>query len=195
VVTLPTIESSFVNHVGKGIKGFGHPDYPALRVAAEVLSATESFLWVSNRPSSVPYASQKHLPSGTSEALGWHMVPTSRSMSRLVGSCSHSTGYVLVSFDYGLLPDEPSPPQKKIGRVRTALRPLSKGQRLFVVWSMAQCVLHIKIRSPILNPWQIKLDETALDAAKSSTVYGVTKGVSTPERAVRGRFTRWFCHG
>jgi Zn-dependent M16 (insulinase) family peptidase len=54
VITLPTIESSFVNHVGKGIQGFGHPDYPALRVAAEVLSATESFLWVSNCPSSIP---------------------------------------------------------------------------------------------------------------------------------------------
>jgi Zn-dependent M16 (insulinase) family peptidase len=48
VVTLPTIESSFVNHIGKGIQGFDHPDYPALRVAAEVLSATESFLWVRN---------------------------------------------------------------------------------------------------------------------------------------------------
>lgn len=48
VVTLPTIESSFVNHVGKGIQGISHPDYPALRVASEVLSATESFLWVRN---------------------------------------------------------------------------------------------------------------------------------------------------
>jgi Zn-dependent M16 (insulinase) family peptidase len=51
VVTLPTIESSFVNHIGKGIQGFNHPDYPALRVATEVLSATESFLWVRNWPS------------------------------------------------------------------------------------------------------------------------------------------------
>ena len=32
--------------MGKGIQGFEHPDYPALRVAVEVLSATESFLWV-----------------------------------------------------------------------------------------------------------------------------------------------------
>lgn len=31
----------------------------------------------------------------------------------------------------------------------------------------------------------IELDETALDAAKSSIVYGVTKSVSTPGRAVR----------
>lgn len=30
----------------------------------------------------------------------------------------------------------------------------------------------------------IELDETALDAAKSSIVYGVTKSVSTPGRAV-----------
>ena len=35
-----------------------------------------------------------------------------------------------------------------------------------------------------LLPLQIALDETTLDAAKSSIVYGVTKGVSTPGRAV-----------
>jgi Zn-dependent M16 (insulinase) family peptidase len=32
--------------MGKGVQGFDHPDYPALCIAAEVLSATESFLWV-----------------------------------------------------------------------------------------------------------------------------------------------------
>jgi hypothetical protein len=63
VVTLPTIESSFVNHVGKGIQGFDHPDYPALRVAAEVLSATESFLWVNNCPPSIPYGSLNTFPA------------------------------------------------------------------------------------------------------------------------------------
>jgi Zn-dependent M16 (insulinase) family peptidase len=55
VVTLPTIESSFVNHIGKGIQGFNHPEYPALRVASEVLSATESFLWVRNWSSSISF--------------------------------------------------------------------------------------------------------------------------------------------
>lgn len=38
-----------------------------------------------------------------------------------------------------------------------------------------------------LNTLQIALEDTALDAAKSSIVYNVTKGVSTPGRAVRWR--------
>jgi len=46
VVSLPTIESSFVNHTTKAIQGFDHPELPALRVALEVLNAAESFLWV-----------------------------------------------------------------------------------------------------------------------------------------------------
>ena len=45
-MSLPTIESSYVMHTTKGIKGFNHPDYPAFRVALEVLNATESYLWV-----------------------------------------------------------------------------------------------------------------------------------------------------
>lgn len=45
-MSLPTIESSYVTHTTKGIQGFDHPDYPVLRVALEVLNATESFLWV-----------------------------------------------------------------------------------------------------------------------------------------------------
>lgn len=47
VMSLPTIESSFVMHTTKGIQGFDHPEYPAVRVALEVLNATESYLWVS----------------------------------------------------------------------------------------------------------------------------------------------------
>lgn len=46
-MSLPTIESSYVTHTTKGIEGFNHPDYPVLRVALEVLNATESYLWVS----------------------------------------------------------------------------------------------------------------------------------------------------
>jgi Zn-dependent M16 (insulinase) family peptidase len=46
VVSLPTIESSFVSHYSKGLQGYSHPEYPALRVASEALNATESYLWV-----------------------------------------------------------------------------------------------------------------------------------------------------
>lgn len=55
VVTLPTIESAFVNHWAKGIKGFTDPSYPALRVATEVLNATESYLWRYIRGSGLAY--------------------------------------------------------------------------------------------------------------------------------------------
>lgn len=46
VVSLPTIESSFAIHTARCFSGYTHPDYPALRVAMEVLNGTESFLWV-----------------------------------------------------------------------------------------------------------------------------------------------------
>ncbi len=46
VVSLPTIESAFVTHTAKGIQGWSHPEFPVLRVAVEVLNATESYLWV-----------------------------------------------------------------------------------------------------------------------------------------------------
>jgi hypothetical protein len=45
-MSLPTIESSYVTHTTKGIQGFDHLDYPVIRVALEVLNATESYLWV-----------------------------------------------------------------------------------------------------------------------------------------------------
>src|ERR1700754_3803148 len=47
VVTMPSIESSYAAHTAKGIQGFSHPDWPALRVAIEVLNSLESYLWVS----------------------------------------------------------------------------------------------------------------------------------------------------
>jgi len=46
VTTLPTVESSYVTHTTKAIRGFGHPQYPALRIATEILNAAEGFLWV-----------------------------------------------------------------------------------------------------------------------------------------------------
>jgi hypothetical protein len=46
VMSLPTIESSFVTHTTKGIQGFDHSERPAIRVALEVLNATEGYLWV-----------------------------------------------------------------------------------------------------------------------------------------------------
>ena len=50
VVSLPSIESSFVSYYAKGPVGFADADYPALRIAGEVLNATEGFLWVRGSP-------------------------------------------------------------------------------------------------------------------------------------------------
>ncbi|KAH7931086.1 hypothetical protein BV22DRAFT_1027850 [Leucogyrophana mollusca] len=61
VVSLPTIESSFVNHTAKGIQGFDHPEYPALRVALEVLNAAESYLWRSIRGAGLAYGAYMSL--------------------------------------------------------------------------------------------------------------------------------------
>ena len=45
-MSLPTIESSFVSHTTKAIRGFDHCEYPAIRVTLELLNAAESYLWV-----------------------------------------------------------------------------------------------------------------------------------------------------
>ncbi|KAL1708664.1 Metalloenzyme, LuxS/M16 peptidase-like protein [Schizophyllum commune] len=55
VMSLPTIESSFVTHTSKGIQGFGDAEYPAMRVALEVMNATESYLWRYIRGSGLAY--------------------------------------------------------------------------------------------------------------------------------------------
>jgi len=131
VVTLPTIESSFVNHIGKGIEGFDHPDYPALRVASEVLSATESFLWRYIRGSGLAYGA-----------------------------------YVGVDLE--------------AGRVSFTLYRSSNSIEAFKQGAMV-------VRQ--LVDGSIALEDTTLDAAKSTIVYGVTKGVSTPGRAAGTSFT------
>ncbi|KAF7306997.1 hypothetical protein MIND_00492500 [Mycena indigotica] len=55
VMSLPTIESSYVTHSTKAIRGFNHPEYPAFRIALEVLNATESYLWRYIRGSGLAY--------------------------------------------------------------------------------------------------------------------------------------------
>ncbi|KAH8988959.1 Metalloenzyme, LuxS/M16 peptidase-like protein [Lactarius akahatsu] len=124
VVTLPTIESSFVNHVGKG-------DYPALRVASEVLSATESFLWRYIRGSGLAYGA-----------------------------------YIGVDLEAGSV-------TFSLYRSSNSLEAFKQGAAV--------------VRG--LVDGSIVLDETALDAAKSTIVFGVTKSVSTPGRAAVTSFT------
>ncbi|KAK8858824.1 hypothetical protein IAR55_003054 [Kwoniella newhampshirensis] len=55
VVPMPAIEGSYSTHFGKGPAGYDHPDLPALRLAAAVLNALESYLWKSIRGSGLAY--------------------------------------------------------------------------------------------------------------------------------------------
>ncbi|PVF99908.1 hypothetical protein CPB86DRAFT_846178 [Serendipita vermifera] len=61
VVSLPTIESSFAIHSSSALVGFEHPDYPALRIALEVLDGTESFLWKYIRGAGLAYGANTGL--------------------------------------------------------------------------------------------------------------------------------------
>ncbi|PCH33772.1 hypothetical protein WOLCODRAFT_61455 [Wolfiporia cocos MD-104 SS10] len=130
VVSLPTIESSYVSHTAKGIQGFANPKYPALRVALEVLNATESYLWRYIRGSGLAY--------------GAHV------------SADLEAGFV----SFGLYRSSNS--IKAFEQAKTVIEGLVDGS--------------------------IALEDTTLDAAKSSIVYGVTKSVSTPGRAALSSF-------
>jgi len=55
IVTLPSIESSFALHTTKSFAGFDHKDQAALRVACEVLEATESYFYKYIRGSGLAY--------------------------------------------------------------------------------------------------------------------------------------------
>ncbi|KAG5342382.1 hypothetical protein C0989_002217 [Termitomyces sp. Mn162] len=125
VMSLPTIESSFVIHGTKGIQGFNHSDYPAIRVALEVLNATESYLWRYIRGSGLAYGA-----------------------------------YVSLDVEAGLLTFTLYRSSNSLGAFHEAAK-VVKG----------------------LVDLSIELDQTTIDAAKSSIVYGVTKNVSTPGRA------------
>ncbi|RDX52049.1 hypothetical protein OH76DRAFT_1345727 [Lentinus brumalis] len=125
VVSLPTIESAFVTHTAKGIQGWSHPEFPVLRVAVEVLNATESYLWRYIRGSGLAY--------------GAH--------------CSLDLEAGFISFT------------------------LYRSSNSIQAFKQAANVIKG------LTDGSISLDETVLDAAKSSIVFGVAKSVSTPGRA------------
>ncbi|KAG6829386.1 hypothetical protein H0H92_004654 [Tricholoma furcatifolium] len=131
VMSLPTIESSYVTHATKGIQGFTHPDYAVIRVTAEVLNATESYLWRYIRGSGLAYGA-----------------------------------YVSSDVEAGLLTFSLYRSSNSLGAFHEA----------------AKVVKGLVDRS-------IKLDQTTIDAAKSSIVYGVTKNVSTAGRAAIVSFT------
>ncbi|KAJ3976962.1 Metalloenzyme, LuxS/M16 peptidase-like protein [Lentinula raphanica] len=131
VMSLPTIESSYVTHTSKGIQGFDHPQYPAFRVALEVLNATESYLWRYIRGSGLAYGA-----------------------------------YVSLDVEAGLLS--------------------------FTLYRSSNSMDAYKQASTVLKDLadgKVSLDDTTLDAAKSSIVYGITKTVSTASRAALVSFT------
>ncbi|KAG9077921.1 hypothetical protein FS749_010151 [Ceratobasidium sp. UAMH 11750] len=125
VVSLPTIESSYATHTSKSIIGFDHPEYPALRLACEVLDGTESFLWKIIRGSGLAYGANMSL-----DVEAGHL-----------------------SFILYRAPDS----YKGFQAGAKAVQGLVDGS--------------------------IDLNETALDAAKSSLVYSLTRRVSSPGKA------------
>ncbi|KAF9460806.1 Metalloenzyme, LuxS/M16 peptidase-like protein [Collybia nuda] len=80
VMSLPTIESSYATHTTKGIQGFDHPDYPIIRVALEVLNATESYLWRYIRGSGLAYGAYVSLDVEAG-LLSFSLYRSSNSMS------------------------------------------------------------------------------------------------------------------
>ncbi|KIK71096.1 hypothetical protein GYMLUDRAFT_147646 [Collybiopsis luxurians FD-317 M1] len=131
VMSLATIESSFVTHSTQGIKGFDHPLYPAFLVALEVLNATESYLWRYIRGSGLAYGAYTSLDLE----------------SGLLSFTLYRSSNALGAFK----------------EARTVLAGLADGS--------------------------IALDDTTLDAAKSTIVYDVAKRVSTAGRAAIASFT------
>ncbi|CAE7154201.1 unnamed protein product [Rhizoctonia solani] len=130
VVSMPTIESSYAMHTARGIVGFDHPDYPALRLACEVLDGTESFLWKLIRGSGLAYGANMSLDVESG----------------------------LLSFLLYRAPDS----YKGFQAGAKAVRGLVDGT--------------------------IELDETALDAAKSSLVFSLTRRVASPGKAALDSF-------
>ncbi|KAI5124638.1 hypothetical protein M0805_004247 [Coniferiporia weirii] len=130
LVSLPTIESTFVTHTTRTIKGFSNPEYPALRLALEVLNATESYLWRYIRGSGLAYGASV---SSDPEAglLNFSLYRSSNSLQAF----------------------------------REAAR-VVKG----------------------LVDKTISLEDTTVDAAKSTIVYNIARGVSTPGGAATTSF-------
>jgi len=131
VMSLPTIESSFATHTTKGILGFDHPEYPAVRVALEVLNATENYFWRYIRGSGLAYGA-----------------------------------YASLDVEAGLM-------SFSLYRSSNSVKAFEEASRVI---------------SGLVDG-TIEFDETMLDAAKSTIVYGVTKNVSTAGRAAMVSFT------
>ncbi|KAF5390191.1 hypothetical protein D9757_002846 [Collybiopsis confluens] len=125
VMSLATIESSFVTHSTQGIKGFDHPLRPAFSVALEVLNATESYLWRYIRGSGLAYGA-----------------------------------YTSLDLESGLLSFTLYRSSNALGAFKEARSVLAG-----------------------LTDGSITLDDTTLDAAKSTIVYDIAKQVSTAGRA------------
>ncbi|KAF9650047.1 hypothetical protein BDM02DRAFT_3185737 [Thelephora ganbajun] len=130
VVSLSTIESSFVYHTSRGVQGFNHPDLPALRITLSVMNATESYLWRYIRGSGLAYGA--YISNDTEAGL-------------LTFSLYRSSSYI------------------------AAYEQAAKVVRGLVDGSIA-------------------LNDTTLDAAKSSIVFDVARNISTPGSAALTSF-------
>ncbi|KIY47049.1 hypothetical protein FISHEDRAFT_75082 [Fistulina hepatica ATCC 64428] len=121
VLNLPTVETSYVYHTTRAFHGWDHPDLPAIRIASEVLNATESYLWRYIRGSGLAY--------GASVGLD-----------------------------------------------------LESGLLSFSLYRSSNCIGAFNQAATVIRDLveeKVELEDTTLDAAKSSIVYSVTRNVST----------------
>ncbi|KAJ3568798.1 hypothetical protein NP233_g5473 [Leucocoprinus birnbaumii] len=130
VMKLPTIESTFVMHSTRVNTWYDDPEYTAMRVAIEILSATESYLWRYIRGSGLAYGA-----------------------------------YVTLDVEAGLL-------SFSLYRSSNSMAAFDEAAKV--------------VRG--LVDGTIELNQTDIDSAKSSMVYGVTKGLSTAGRAATVSF-------
>jgi len=130
VMSLPTIESSFVYFTTNTIQGFNHSNYPVILLALEVLNATEGYLWRGIRGAGLAYSA-----------------------------------YVSLDVEAGLL-------SFSLYRSSNAMKAFEEASSI--------------IRG--LVDGSIELEDTTVDAAKSTIVYSVARNVATAGRAAMVSF-------
>ena len=96
-MSLSTTETSYAMHTTKCIQGFDHVDVPVLRLASEVLNATEGFLWVRFTSRISPLILPTIL-SDTFVDLALLMAPTSPQITKPDSSVSRCIVYVVSRF-------------------------------------------------------------------------------------------------
>jgi hypothetical protein len=92
-MSLSTTETSYATHTTRCAQGFDHVDVPVLRLASEVLNATEGFLWVRFKSRNIVLL-LLCIFSDIFVDLALRMAPTLRLTAKQDNSASRCTVYV-----------------------------------------------------------------------------------------------------